>query len=344
MKTILVTGGSGFFGGILKREILERGDRVINVDIVKDEDQHPNLVSERVDIRNTAELNRIFGSEKIDGVIHCAAVLAHGAKSETDLWTSNVDGTRNVADACRAHNVRQLVDISSNCIWGEGIDRPIREDEPPNPIEIYGRSKLEAEKALAGYQDLNCVIIRPPTIIDRGRLGLLAILFEFIGEGRRLWTVGGGRNRYQFICAQDLTRACLLAVEYQGSEVFHIGSDNVKSIAELYEAVARRANSKSSVCSLPRKPAIAAMKVAYRLGISPLGPYHYKMIAENFSFDTSKIQRLLGWRSTRTNEEMLWRAYEYYAKNQQEIKSRRDVSDHRRPANMGVIRLLKWVS
>ncbi len=344
MKTILVTGGSGFFGGILKRAILDRGDRVISVDIVPDEDSHPNLVKERVDIRNVVELNRVYASERIDGVIHCAAVLAHGAKSESDLWTSNVDGTRNVAEACRTNSVRQLVSISSNCIWGEGIDRPIREDEPPNPIEIYGRSKLQAEIALAEYTDLNCVIIRPPTIIDGGRLGLLAILFEFIREGRRLWTVGGGRNRYQFICGQDLTRACLLAVEYQGSEIFHVGSDNVKSIAELYEAVARRADSKSLVCSLPRTPAIAAMKVAYRLGISPLGPYHYKMIAENFSFDTTKIQKLLGWRSTRTNEEMLWRAYEYYSKNEAEIKSRRDVSDHRRPANMGVIRLLKWVS
>jgi UDP-glucose 4-epimerase len=78
--------------------------------------------------------------------------------------------------------------------------------------------------------------------------------------------------------------------------------------------------------------------------ISPLGPYHYKMIAENFLFDTSRIKDRLGWRPTLTNEEMLYRAYEYYQKNRREIESRTDVSAHRQAAKMGVIRLLKWVS
>jgi nucleoside-diphosphate-sugar epimerase len=173
---------------------------------------------------------------------------------------------------------------------------------------------------------------------------LLAILFEFILEGRRVWTVGGGRNRYQFICGEDLAKACMLALNYPEPETFHIGSEDVKSLAQVYEYVIGKAGSKSSVGSLPRTPAIAAMKLAYHLRISPLGPYHYKMIAEDFVFDTSKIKSLLGWRPTMTNEDMLWRAYEYYAENRREIESRRDVSDHRRAANMGVIRLLKWVS
>jgi len=68
------------------------------------------------------------------------------------------------------------------------------------------------------------------------------------------------------------------------------------------------------------------------------------MIAEDFLFDTSKIQRLLHWRPTMTNEEMLWRAYEYYSRNRREIENRRNVSAHRKGAQMGVIRLLKWVS
>jgi dTDP-D-glucose 4,6-dehydratase len=68
------------------------------------------------------------------------------------------------------------------------------------------------------------------------------------------------------------------------------------------------------------------------------------MIAEDFSFDTNKIKGVLGWRPTLTNEEMLWRAYEYYSDNRREIEARKDVSAHRKAANMGVIRLLKWVS
>jgi len=344
VKTVLVTGGAGFFGGVLKREILGSGDRCISVDIVPDEDSHPNLVKAQVDIRDIAALDRVFASERIDGVVHCAAMLAHGSEEEAGLWRSNVDGTRNIAEAMRKAGVRHLVFTSSNCLWGEGLKRPVQEDDTPNPIEIYGRSKLEGERIVREYTDLNSVIIRCPTIIDYGRLGLLAILFEFIDEGRKVWTVGGGRNHYQFIYAKDLANACILALDYPASETFNIGSDDVKSLAEVYEYVIQNSHSHSRVASLPRGPAIAAMKLAYHLRMSPLGPYHYKMIAEDFIFDTSRIKSRLGWTPTVTNEQMLWRAYQYYSENRKEIESRRDVSAHRKTAKMGVIRLLKWVS
>jgi hypothetical protein len=86
------------------------------------------------------------------------------------------------------------------------------------------------------------------------------------------------------------------------------------------------------------------MKAAYKLGLSPLGPYHYKMIAEDFEFDTSKLKGAVGWRPTLTGEEILLEAYLYYQQNRQEILARHDVSAHRQAAKMGVIRLLKWLS
>jgi nucleoside-diphosphate-sugar epimerase len=344
MKTLVVTGGAGFFGGILKREILRRGDRCISLDICPDDDEHANLVKERMDLRDAAAVSRLFATGPIDGVIHCAAVLAHGAVDREALHGSNVEGTRNVAEAMRRNNIRHLVFTSTNCLWGEGLKRPVKEDDTPRPIELYGQSKLEAEQVIRQYTDLTSVIIRCPTIIDFGRLGLLAILFEFIHEGRRVWTVGGGRNRYQFIYAGDLTRACLMALEHGESDTFNIGSDDVKPLADIYQHVITTANSKSKVSSLPLKPTLAAMKLAYHLRISPLGPYHYKMIAEDFLFDTSRIKTRLGWKPTLTNEQMLMRAYEYYANNRREIETRENVSAHRRNAKMGVIRLLKWVS
>jgi UDP-glucose 4-epimerase len=344
MRTVLVTGGAGFFGGILKRAILDSGDRCINVDVVPDHDGHPNLEKHQADLRDRAALDKIFASGPIDGVVHCAAMLAHGSEDPKELWTSNVDGTRNLMDAMRKHGVRQHVFTSTNCLWGEAMGRPVREDDPPNPVELYGRSKVEAERIIREYTDINSILLRCPTIIDFGRLGLLSILFEFIDEGRRVWAVGGGRNRYQFIYAQDVANACILALDYPHSDTFNIGSDDVKSIAEVYEYVIRNSQSKAKVATLPRGPALAAMKLAYHLKISPLGPYHYKMIAEDFLFDTSRIKERLGWRPTMTNEEMLWRAYQYYSQNRREIEARQNVSAHRKAAKMGVIRLLKWVS
>ena len=112
----------------------------------------------------------------------------------------------------------------------------------------------------------------------------------------------------------------------------------------VYDAVLTEAKSKSRVASLPKGPTIAAMKLAHRLKISPLGPYHYQMIAEDFLFDTAKIKARLVWSPTLTNEQMLVRAYRYYASQRNEIHARRDVSAHSKPASMGVIRLLKWIS
>jgi UDP-glucose 4-epimerase len=344
MKTVLVTGGAGFFGGILKRGILEAGDRCISVDVCPDEDDYPNLDKHQIDLRDQKALDKVFSSAKIDGVVHCAAMLAHGSEDPKELWASNVDGTRNLMEAMRKHSVRQMVFTSSNCLWGEAMGRPVKEDDTPNPVELYGRSKLEGERIIREYDDIHSILLRCPTILDFGRLGLLSILFEFIEEGRRVWAVGGGRNKYQFIYAQDLANACVLALDYPHSDIFNIGSDDVKSIADVYEYVIRHAKSDAKVATLPRGPAIAAMKLAYHLKISPLGPYHYKMIAEDFIFDTSRIKERLGWRPTMTNEEMLWRAYQYYSQNRREIESRQDASAHRKAAKMGVIRLLKWVS
>jgi nucleoside-diphosphate-sugar epimerase len=345
MPHVLVTGGSGFFGGVLKRRLLAEGFTCVNYDLLPDADNLPGLQSIQGDLRDPALLEKIFRENHFDAVIHCAAMLAHGKIDRDELWTSNVDGTVNLAKTCRHAGIKKLVFISTNCLWASNLGHPVTETETPNPIEIYGQSKLAAERALAKYTgDLDIVTLRCPTIIDSGRLGLLAILFEFMNDGNTIWVVGDGSNRYQFIYAQDLATACILALDYKGSETFHVGSDHVKTLREVYEAVIRNAGSKSRVRSLPKGPTLAAMKLAHKLKLSPLGPYHYQMIAEDFLFDTTKARTLLRWKPTMTNEEMLTRAYQYYAERKDEIHARTDASAHSKPASMGAIRLLKWLS
>jgi UDP-glucose 4-epimerase len=349
MKNLLITGGSGFFGGVLKRRLLAEGYGVTNIDLVADSDSHPHLTSIQGDIRNTGLLDLLFSTGNFSAVLHTAAMLAHDQIDDKALWTSNVDGTRNLAEACRTHGVKKLIFTSTNCLWASNLGHDIKEDEPPNPVELYGESKLAAEKILADYDRvLDVIIIRCPTIIDSGRLGLLAILFEFIQDGKKVWVVGDGSNRYQFIYAQDLATACIQALDYHQSDLFHIGSENVVSLRQVYEAVIRAAAADSPtrarVAQLPKGPTIAAMKLAHELKVSPLGPYHYRMIAEDFIFDTTHIRERLGWTPTLTNEQMMTEAYRYYAAQRAEIHARTDVSAHSKPASMGVIRLLKWIS
>jgi UDP-glucose 4-epimerase len=344
MKRALVTGGSGFLGSLMVARLLEDGWDVCNIDLQPDPQKHDRLTSIVGDIRDRELMNATFLKHRFDVVFHLAAVLAHGKVDEKHLWTSNVDGTQMVVDAAKAHGTKRVVFTSSNCLWAEGFKRAVREDDTPNPVEVYGLSKWEGEKILLKQTEVDCVVVRCPTIIDAGRLGLLSILFEFIDDGRKIWVVGDGSNRYQFIYAQDLITALLRASEYGQTTLFGIGSERVKSLRDVYGYVIEKAGSRSRVASLPKSITIPAMKLAHKLKISPLGPYHYKMIAEDFSFDISKIKRELDWVPTLTNEEMLYRAYEYYHSNRQEIGARTDVSAHKQSAAMGVIRLLKWVS
>jgi UDP-glucose 4-epimerase len=241
--------------------------------------------------------------------------------------------------------VPRLVFTSTNCLWGGPVGHAIDESLMAQPCEAYGEAKLSAEKVLLADSRVICAIIRTPTIIQAGRLGLLAILFEFIDEGRKVWAVGGGRNRYQFIAARDLAEAALLARHIDKTDVFNVGSDAVPSLRETYEYVIRRAGTLARVATLPSWLALPAMHLTHALRISPLGPYHRRMIAEDFEFNTAKARRVLGWRPTLGNNDILAEAFEYYRSNKQDIQSRSGASAHRSATPMGAaIRLLKWLS
>src|ERR1700678_568146 len=118
MAHVLVTGGSGFFGGVLKRRLLREGNTVVNIDLEADEDKLPGLTSITGDLRDAGLLRRTFAEYPFDAVYHVAAQLAHGMKlDEQLLWTSNVDATRLLAEAARTTGVRPLVFVSSHFLW-----------------------------------------------------------------------------------------------------------------------------------------------------------------------------------------------------------------------------------
>lgn len=343
MACYLITGGAGFFGSILKQYLLDKGNNCISIDLEPDSFKHDNFTSYQGDINDKKLMTEVFSKHKFDAIFHCAALLAHVKKDLKRLWSSNVYGTKTVHEYAMEYGVNKIIFISSNCLWARNFDAKVTEKEQPNPIEIYGKSKYESEKILLSAPDkVNTIIFRSPTIMDEGRLGLLGILFEFIDEGRRLPMVGNGKNKYQFIYAKDLVKACELALSTDYSDIFNIGSDDVKSFNDVYQYVINRSNSKSRLLHFPKLPMILAMKICFWLGISPLGPYQYKMIASNFVFDTTKIKEKLGFVPTLKNEEMLLRAYEFYHNNKREIYSRQNVSAHNSVAKMGIIKLLKW--
>jgi nucleoside-diphosphate-sugar epimerase len=344
---ILVTGGTGFFGTLLKERLKRSGHHYINLDIIESPEDTATGQMALADLRDADAVEAVFQKHgPFDAVCHLAAALAHEVKDPHALWDSNVEGTRHLAEAVKKHHVPNLIFTSTNCLWGKPLNRPVREDDAPCPVEIYGRSKLAAEKVLAEYTDACTVVIfRSPTIIAPGRIGLLGMLFDFIAEGRRLPVIGAGIKPYQFIYAEDYADAIEKALTYSESDTFNIGSDNPTSLEQSYRYVIDRSHSKSRIYHLPQFPLLALMKLAYHLKISPLGPYHYGMIAEEFVFDTSRIKERLQWSPTKTNGEILYTAFQYYIENKKYLEEHADsLPAHRKASKMGIIKLLKWLS
>jgi UDP-glucose 4-epimerase len=103
---VLITGGAGFFGSILTRRLLDEGHGVV-IDLQDTEFRHERLTAIKGDIRDRGALERLFETHRFKSVFHCAAILAHAVKDKTFLWESNVDGTRNVAEAAGGPSARR---------------------------------------------------------------------------------------------------------------------------------------------------------------------------------------------------------------------------------------------
>jgi len=344
---LLITGGSGFFGSHLKQYLANQGHSYVNLDLYEDEADVRQSRMFQGDLTDAARVEECFQKHgPFDAVLHVAAQLAHGVKSPEYLWESNVTGTRHLAEAAVRHQARSLLFTSTNCLWGKPLGHKVPEGEPPCPVEIYGRSKLEAEKVLGEHADrLNVIIFRSPTIIAAGRVGLLGILFDLILENKRIPVVGRENKPYQFIHANDYAGAIALALAHPASDVFHVGSDHPTSLEETYRYVIEQAASNSKIYHLPKRPAIFMMKLLHFLKLSPLGPYHYQMIAEEFVFDTSHLKQTLAWQPTKTNGEIMFEAFTYYRTHRESLQQQNGkLPAHRKRTSMGVIDLLKWVS
>jgi nucleoside-diphosphate-sugar epimerase len=346
--TALVTGGSGFLGGLLIRRLTEKGMKCVSVDLRQPKDEYDTSQATFVvgDATDRRLLFDLASRHKFDVVFHLASQIDFAVRNQRALFNNNVDCTKAVAETAKKYRIPKVILTSSNSIYvGNRLKRPITETDVPEPVDEYGRSKVQSEIILArcsGFFDH--VIIRCPNVIDAGRVGMLSILFEFIEEGRRCWVIGKGGIRHQCIYAQDLNTALLHSIHYPKSNVFNIGSDNVPTFAEMYRAVIEHAHSRSRIVSVPGRAAIMLLRLAHRMHLSPMGEYQFRMLTSDFVFDTTRIKTELAWKPTLTNSEMLCKAHDHYVANRESIYGGGHSSANSRPVNMGILRLLKRLS
>lgn len=327
MKHVLITGGAGYFGEVLARRCLARGDRVRIFDLNRADIDIEGVEQVQGDIRDPTVVRR--ACEQVDIVQHNVAQVPL-AKDKHAFWSVNYEGTRILLESARDAGVRKIVYTSSSAVFGAPRDGLVTRATLPAPAEEYGRAKLAGEELCraAAKRGIDVSIVRPRTILGHGRLGIFQILFEWVFQGKDVPVFNGGHNRYQFVHADDLADACIAAAERPGLGVYNVGAGSVGTIRELLEALISHAGSASRIKSLPMRPMEMAMGIASRLGLSPLGPYHALMYGRELYFDISDAQRELGYAPRYTSEAAICESYDWYLANRHRLK-REGASQHK---------------
>jgi nucleoside-diphosphate-sugar epimerase len=336
-RTILVTGGSGYFGSVVVEQALARGDQVRILDLNPPALTDGDLEYIAGDIRDRATVRA--ACDGVDVVLHNVAQVP--LARDRELFDSvNVVGTANVLVAARDARVAKVVHTSSSAVFGVPESNPVTEDSRCRPLEAYGRAKLRAEQLCheSVAAGLDVTIVRPRTILGHGRLGIFAVLFDFVADGAPVYVLGSGDNRYQLVHADDLADACLRAGDREGPTVYNVGAVDFGTMRETIQALVDHAGTGSSVRSLPTAPAKVAMSALATLGLAPFAPYHWLMYAESLFFDVTKARNELGWEPRHSNASMIVESYDWYLAHREHLGPG---SHHQSPVRLGLLKVLR---
>jgi len=337
-----ISGGAGFLGLHLARRLLADGHEVRTLDVVSldDAELERSVDERRGDIRDRESVRKLV--DGADVVVHAAAALPIQASRES-IRSVNVGGTENVLRAADDAGVRRVVFISSTAVYGVPEKHPIEEDDPLVGVGWYGESKIDAE-GLCRVAAVETTIVRPKTFIGPERLGVFEILFDWIREGRRIYTLGKGNNRYQLLAVEDLVDAIVRAGNEPKAarETFNVGATEFGTVRSDLQALIDHAGSSSRLQPVPVKPAEIALRGLELLRVSPLAEWHYKTAHKDSFVDVTKAQGLLGWQPRLSNRDALIETYDWYLANRGRV-GEAGVT-HRVPWNQQALGLLKRLS
>lgn len=341
-QTYLITGGAGFLGINLARNLLARGHRVISYDIADFSYPERSQITEVTgDIRNPKSLSRAM--KGVDIVIHTAAALPQ--YKPQDIYTTDIDGVRNVLQASLDANVQRMVHVSSTAVYGIPDHHPLLETDKLDGVGPYGEAKVKAEEICQEFRDKGlCVpIVRPKSFIGPERLGVFALLYDWAKDGRNFPVLGSGNNRYQLLDVEDLCDAiyaCCTLPKEQVNDVFNIGAKQFTTLKEDYQAVLDAAGKGRKIVSIPAAPAIWTLRLLEKMNLSPLYRWVYETVTEDSFVSIEKAERVLGYQPKYSNKDALLRNYKWYLDNLQQFEGQSGVS-HRVPWKQGALSLAK---
>lgn len=252
MPTSLVTGGAGFMGAHLVKELLAMGHHVVALDDLSGgfaDQVDPRATFVQGSINDHELVDRLFAEHRFTYVYHLAAYAAEGLSHfiRRFNYQNNLIGSINLINASVRHEVKCFVFTSSIAVYG-ALKPPMREDMRPVPEDPYGVAKLAVELDLYAAHHmfgLNYVVFRPHNVYgeyqnlgDRYR-NVVGIFMNQLMQGLPLTVFGDGQQQRAFTYVGDIApimaRAAITPEAY--GEVFNVGADRPYTVNELVVAV-----------------------------------------------------------------------------------------------------------
>lgn len=271
----LVTGGAGFIGSHLVESLLGDGHEVTVFDDFNDyydpEVKRGNVAAflspvEVVegDIRDSVLVERTFAGNKFDCVVHLAARAGvRPSISDPKLYfTTNIDGSFNLLDACRHHGVNHFVFASSSSVYGINKKVPFAEsDSIERTISPYAATKLACEQICSNYSHLfgmRMVCLRFFTVFGPRQRPDLAIskFTHLLLEGNSIERYGDGSSARDYTYIDDIIQGVRASIDYDGSpfEIFNLGGSQTTTLSELIEIIQDELGVTAEVIVKPDQP------------------------------------------------------------------------------------------
>ncbi len=270
-QTILVTGSSGYLGSQVVSALAQRADlRVIGLDVREPAQRLEGVTYAVADIR-ASEVDGIVAHHRPDVVVHLASIVTPGKHSNRAFeYDVDVNGTRNLLQACVAHGVRRIIVSSSGAAYGYHADNPewLVETDPVrgNLAFAYSHHKRLVEEMLAEYRDqhpaLEQVVFRIGTILGPTVRNQITDLFE----KPRLIAIMGSDSPFVFIHDQDVVGAIVHGIDSPQTGIFNVAGDGKLSIYQI----AAKLQKKCVV--LPAWVLRSALWILKRLQLTQYGP------------------------------------------------------------------------
>jgi UDP-glucose 4-epimerase len=314
---VLVTGGAGFIGYHLVKELLEKGHEVICVDnftLGKKENidefsSNQNFKFYQINIDETEEFCNQLKDEKIDLIYHMAANsdIQKGGQNPSIDFRDTFMTTYSVLELMRQNNINKLFFASTSAVYGDKQELLQEITGDLFPISYYGATKFAAENFISAYSfmnDLNTVTFRFPNVIGPNLTH--GVIFDFVNKLKRnpheLEILGDGTQTKPYLYVLDLVDAILeftLDREMKpGVEIYNIGVDSATSVTTIADIICEELGYKD---------------VKYNYTGGNVG---WKGDVPKFQFDLTKIHNT-GWHTAYTSDESVRATVRYIKENNQ---------------------------